>query len=71
MAYVIKRNYGKGHDYLHAWCDQWGTACMGSIKLAMQFETKELAEAAALKAQTECRGVDGPAVGIVFSPVKI
>lgn len=71
MSYVIKRNYGRGSDYLHAWCDQWGTSCMGSIKLAMVFDTKEAADAAATKAQTVCRGIDGPAVGITFTPQAI
>ena len=72
MAYVIKRTYGKfGSDYLHAWCDKWGTACMGSVKLAMQFDTLELAEAAAIKAQAVCRGFEGQAQGITFAPHKI
>lgn len=73
MAYAIKRTYGKfGSDYLHDWCAQWGTSCMGSIKLAMTFATKQEADAAAARAQAECKGFDGkPAVGITFSAVAI
>jgi hypothetical protein len=72
MAYVVKRTYGiSGSDYLHEWCDTWGTACMGSIKLAMQFDTFEQAQAAAIKAQSVCMGVDGPAKGMTFTPHQI
>lgn len=74
MAYVIKRTYGskgQNHDYLHAWCDQWGTACMGSVKMAMVFASKEEADKAALKAQRECKGADGqPAQGFTFTAVQ-
>jgi uncharacterized protein YfcZ (UPF0381/DUF406 family) len=73
MAYAIKRTYGskgQNHDYLHAWCDQWGTACMGSIKMAMVFASKEDADEAAAKAQRECKGADGrPAEGFTFTAV--
>lgn len=73
MDYVIKRTYGskgQNHDYLHAWCAQWGTACMGSIKMAMVFDTKENADEAAEKAQRECKGYDGqPAECITFTAV--
>lgn len=71
MAYVIQRTYGKSNrDYLHAWCKDWGTACMLSIKKALVFETKEAADAAADNAQRECKGVDGlPAKGFKFSAV--
>lgn len=73
MTYAIKRTYGmfgQNHDYLHAWCAKWGTACMGSIKKAMLFDSKEEAEAAAAKAQRECKGADGlQAKGVVFSAV--
>lgn len=71
MAYAIKRSYGKNHDYLHAWCDQWGTACMMSIKKAMTFPTKAEADEAAVKAQRVCKGADGqPAKGFTFSAVQ-
>lgn len=67
MAYIVKRKYGKhGSDFLHAWCDEWGTSCMGSVKLAMKFDTKEAAEAAAIKAKQVCRGAHGPAQGVEF-----
>jgi hypothetical protein len=73
MAYVIKRTYGskgQNQDYLHAWCDQWGTACMGSVKMAMVFASKEEADDAAVKAQRECKGADGrPAEGFTFTAV--
>ena len=71
MAYVIKRSYGKSNfDYLHAWCEEWGTSCMLSIKKALVFETKPEADAAADKAQRECKGADGqPAKGVTFSAV--
>lgn len=73
MDYVIKRTYGmlgQNHDYLHAWCAQWGTACMGSIKMAMVFDTKETADEAAEKAQRECKGAHGlPAQGVTFTAV--
>lgn len=58
--YAIKRTYGKtGHDYLHAWDDQWGSSCVGSIKLAMPFATLEEAQAAAERAAAECKTIDG------------
>jgi hypothetical protein len=71
MAYVIKRSYGKSNfDYLHAWCEEFGTACMLSIKKALVFETKAEADAAADKAQRECKGADGlQAKGVTFSAV--
>lgn len=71
MAYVIKRSYGKSNfDYLHAWCEEFGTACMLSIKKALVFETKADADAAADKAQRECKGADDlPAKGFTFSAV--
>lgn len=70
MTYVIKRYYGNNHDYLHGWCDQWGTSCMGSIKKAMTFATKAEADAAAEKAQRECKGSDGhQATGFTFTAV--
>lgn len=70
MAFAIKRTYGKNHDYLHAWCEQWGTSCMGSIKKALIFASKSDAEEAAVKAQRVCKGFDGlPAKGITFSAV--
>ena len=71
MAYVIQRNVGRTRDFLHAWCDQWGTSCMGSVKLAMTFGKKEDADAAAKRAQRECKGFDGPAIGVSFSVVAI
>ncbi len=72
MTYAIKRTYGKNQDYLTAWCDTWGTACMGSVKLAMTFSTKEEADAAAEKAQAVCKGFDGnQAQGLTFSAVLV
>lgn len=73
MTYAIQRTYGKtGKDYLHAWDEQYGTSCMGSIKLAMTFDTKVEAEAAAARAQAECKGADGePATGITFAAVLV
>lgn len=73
MAYAIKRTYGKfGSDYLHGWCKDWGTSCMGSIKLAMKFATKDEADAAAARAQIECKDADGnTATGFSFTAVAI
>ncbi|CAM5336488.1 hypothetical protein SSTU70S_05605 [Stutzerimonas stutzeri] len=72
MAFAVKRAYGKGHDYLYAWCDQFGTACIGSRALALTFETREMAAKAAEKAQRVCVGYDGrPARGIVFSVASV
>ncbi len=73
MAYAIQRTYGKnGKDYLHAWDEQYGTSCMGSIKLAMTFATKEEADAAAARAAVECKGADGkPASGMTFAAVEV
>ena len=76
MAYAIKRTYGtgknSGSDYLLAWCRKWGTACIGSAKLAMTFDSKAAADAAAARSQAECKGFGGaPAVGITFSVVEI
>jgi ribosomal protein L14 len=70
-TFVVKRSYGKNHDYLHAWCARWGTACMLSIQKALPFDTREAAEAAAVKAQAECKGRDGPAVGFTFAAVAV
>lgn len=68
LVYVIQRRVGKTTDYLHEWCDQWGTACMGSVKLAMAFATFDEATAAAKRAQRECKGADGkPAAGVTFT----
>lgn len=67
-AYVVVRTVGKHSDFLHDWCEEWGTSCMGSIHLAMGFGTKADAEAAAERAQRECKGADGkPAEGVVFT----
>lgn len=73
MAYAVQRSYNKhGRDYLHAWCDKWGTSCMISKKMAMTFDTEAEAAAAAQKAQAVCKGADGkPAVGHTFTPVAI
>ncbi len=71
--YAVRRTYGKfGKDYLHAWCKDWGSACMGSVKKAMIFDTLEQADAAAKRAQVECKGFGGaPAIGFTFSAVAI
>lgn len=72
MEYAIKRTYGKfGSDYLHAWCKDWGTACMGSIKLAMKFTTKDEADQAAAKAQRDCKGFDGQPARCTFTAVAV
>ena len=73
MTYAIQRTYGKtGRDYLHAWDEQYGTSCMGSINLAMTFSSKDEADAAAARAQAECKGAKGaPATGITFAAVAI
>jgi|GEM_PF-2694658 len=73
-TFVVKRSYGQNgqnRDYLHAWCKRWGTSCMLSIQEAMTFESREAAEAAAAKAQLECKGRDGPAVGFTFTAVPV
>lgn len=57
-TYAIQRTIGNSHDFLHAWDDEWGTACMRSITKAMTFATLAEAEAAADRAQRECLGVD-------------
>lgn len=70
-TYVVKRSYGLSHDYLHGWCEQWGTSCMGSIMKAMTFTTMAEAEAAAEKAQRECKGSDGQqAQGFTFTAIQ-
>lgn len=73
MAYAVKRTYGKnGHDYLHAWCKDWGTSCMGSLSLAMIFKTKTEADLAASRAQRYCKGAGGhPPQGITFTAVPV
>jgi len=73
MAFAVKRTYGKGgHDYLHAWCEEWGTACMGSLKHAMLFSSRSEADQAASRAQLVCKGGGGhPAQGINFTAVSI
>lgn len=73
MEFAVKRTYGKGgHDYLHAWCEEWGTACIGSVKRAMLFSSTSEAEQAASRARGTCKGVGGlPAQGINFTAVSI
>lgn len=72
MAYAVKRTHPSGSDFLHAWCSEWGTACMGSPSLAMIFATEDAANEAAAQAQRVCRGHGRrPAVGIAFSAVQI
>jgi len=73
MTYAIQRTYGKsGKDYLHAWDEQYGTACIGAISQAMTFATKDEAEAAAARAQAECKGANGkPATGVAFAAVEV
>lgn len=69
-VYIVQRSYNRhGRDYLTAWCDKWGTACMGDPRQAMQFTHASDAETAAVRAQTTCRGVDGTAADIVFRAV--
>ncbi|EOH6382275.1 TPA: hypothetical protein ACKP74_006259, partial [Pseudomonas aeruginosa] len=70
MAYAVQRKWGKfGRDYLHAWDEEFGTSCMGSIKKAMTFATKDEAEAAAARAQRDCKDRDGnPATSCAFPP---
>lgn len=66
-SFVVQRIVGKHSDYLHQWCEEWGTSCIGSLKMAMTFATKAEAEAAAQRAQRECRGAGGmPAAGVMF-----
>lgn len=70
--FVVKRYYGKhSFDYLHNWCDQWGTACMLSFDKALKFKTFEEAEQAAVKAQSVCRGKHGIANGVTFKAVIV
>lgn len=57
--FYIKRTYGPNHDWLHAWDEQWGTSCMGSKAKAMEFSTREEADAACERANTTCRGYQG------------
>lgn len=58
--YAVKSTHGKHHiTYLQAWDAEYGTACIGSIKLAMTFATKEEADAAAVRAAAECKTLDG------------
>ncbi|MFO6238731.1 hypothetical protein, partial [Pseudomonas aeruginosa] len=72
MAYAVQRQWGKfGRDYLHAWDEEFGTSCMGSIKLAMKFNTKEEADQAAAKAQRDCKGFDGQPARCIFSAVSV
>ncbi|EPP9374845.1 hypothetical protein PZF67_006583 [Pseudomonas aeruginosa] len=73
MAFAVKRTYGKGgHDYLHSWCEEWGTACIGSVKRAMLFSTQSEAEQAASRAQQTCMGFGGlPAQGVNFTAVSV
>lgn len=72
MKYAVKRQYGKSHDYLHAWCDKWGTSCMLAPSKAMTFATLQEAEDAATLAQSVCKGADGkPAQGVVFTAVEL
>jgi len=59
MSYIVKRTIGKNTAFLSAWCDEWGTACMLSKGNAIVFHSIQSAEAAARRAQTTCRGVDG------------
>ncbi|WP_417546486.1 hypothetical protein [Marinobacter sp.] len=68
MEFLVKRVYGKyGKDYLHAWCAEWGTACMGTTKGAMRFTSQAGAERAAARAQRVCKGANGEvATGVVF-----
>lgn len=72
-TFVVNRTYGKyGSDFLHDWCDQWGTACMLSIDKAMKFQSFDDAQEAANKAQKECKGFDGKtAKGITFKVKEI
>jgi hypothetical protein len=70
-TFVVKRIYGKNSDYLHDWCEEWGTSCMGSVDKALKFESLELAEIAAQHAQKVCMGIDGVATGFVFKAVEV
>lgn len=72
-TFVIQRTFlGTGQGYLHAWDEQWGTACMGAISKAMTFTTREEAEAAAVRAEAECKGADGkPAKGMVWRIIEV
>lgn len=57
--YVVTRKIAKRTDYLKALCPDWGTACIGDIKQAMSFFSKDEAERQAKRAQETCRNVDG------------
>lgn len=72
-TFVVQRTFlGTGQGYLHAWDADWGTACMNAISKAMTFATREEAEAAAVRAGSECKGADGkPAKGMVWSVVEV
>lgn len=73
MAFVVKRTYGKyGSDYLHSWCEEWGTACIGSLKQAMRLSTQAEADAAVSRAQQTCKGSGGHAAqGVIFKALEI
>lgn len=72
MAYAVKRTNPSGSDFLHAWCDTWGTSCMGAQSLALQFKTEQEAHLAAAKARRVCRGFNGrPAQHVAFAVVQI
>ena len=45
--FVVVRSYGRyGRDFLHAWDDRWGTACILARHLAMTFASEAEANAA-------------------------
>lgn len=52
MTYQVGRIVNKygDRDYLQSWDQTWGTSCIGHPALAMQFDDKADAEAAAAKA---------------------
>ena len=53
-TYIIKREFGRHSDYLHAWDWRWGTTCGADPGLALTFGSRRAAEHAAVRAAMYC-----------------
>lgn len=71
-GFVVKRIMnGAPMDFLHGWDTRYGTSCMGSVRMAMQFPSMDAAESAAAKATKDIRGTNGvPCPEVTFKAVE-